>query len=538
MTFWTPRAIGEVTYPPRGGRPGVASSAMTQPGLVGRAAEREAVAGLLDALGAGRGALLAIEGEPGIGKSRLLAHLADAATERGSVVLRARASEFESDLPFALWTEALDDHVAGLGERKLSRLGLTDSAALSAVIPALAEPGGPPVPADRHRTHRALRDLLGRLAETRPLVLCLDDVHWADRASVDALAALVRRPADGPVLAAVAAREGQLAPSLAAALADALREERATRLALAPLSGAEAAELVGEAAAAIYPQSGGNPFYLEQLARVRGQARATAGISAEAFIPPAVSAAMATELAALAPPARRLLDSAAVAGDPFEPALAAEVAELPEPEALKALDELLGARWCARRARRAASPFATRWSVTPCTRRPRPAGASAPMPAPRTRWNAGRRAGRARVPRRARGASGRRGRHRAARRSGRRAAVPGPGRRRAVPGRRPATPARPAGGSGAAQRDAAPARRCPGRLGRPGGSSRDVAGGASDRGRRRAAGPDRRGRKHGVVAGPQRRSAAPAPGGARRIAGAAIGGSDPPPPCARPDRAV
>ena len=123
----------------------------------------------------------------------------------------------------------MDDHLADLGERRRSRLGVPDSAALSAAFPALGGLGDAPVPADRHRTHRALRDLLGRLrADTRPLVLCLDDVHWGDRASVDALAALVRRPADGPVLLAVAAREGQLAPSLAAALADALREARAT----------------------------------------------------------------------------------------------------------------------------------------------------------------------------------------------------------------------------------------------------------------------------------------------------------------------
>ena len=316
-------------------------TASPQPGLVGRVAERKALAGLLDALGAGQGALVAIEGEPGIGKSRLLAHLADAATEQACVVLRARASEFEADLPFALWTEALDDHLADLGERRRSRLGVADTAALSAAFPALGGLGDAPAPADRHRTHRALRDLLGRLADTRPLVLCLDDVHWGDRASVDALAALVRRPADGPVLLAVAAREGGLAPSLAAALADALRQARATRLALVPLSGAEAAELVGDAAAAIYPETGGNPFYLEQLARVRGRARATAGISADTFVPPAVAAAMATELAAVAPAARRLLDAAAVAGDPFEAGLAAEVAELSEPEAFEALDELL-----------------------------------------------------------------------------------------------------------------------------------------------------------------------------------------------------
>ena len=124
-------------------------------------------------------------------------------------MLGARASEFESDLPYALWTEALDRHLADIGERRVSRMGLADPAALAALLPALA---GAPTPAagDRHRTHRALRDLLERLAATRPLVLWMDDVHWADPASVDALAALVRRPPAAPVLLAVAAREGQL----------------------------------------------------------------------------------------------------------------------------------------------------------------------------------------------------------------------------------------------------------------------------------------------------------------------------------------
>jgi predicted ATPase len=212
--------------------------------------------------------------------------------------------------------------------------------ALAAVLPALAGTAAEAAPGDRHRTHRAVRDLLERLAAVRRLVLWMDDVHWADAASLDALAALVSRPPSAPVLFAVAAREGRLPDRLALALGDAHRDDRALALRLGPLSETEAAELVGEAASAIYPQTGGNPFYLEQLARVSG-ARVFARGAVEESVPPAVAAALAAELSALAPDARRVLEGAAVAGDPFEPALAAAVAELDERAALPALDELL-----------------------------------------------------------------------------------------------------------------------------------------------------------------------------------------------------
>src|SRR5262245_11147830 len=280
-------AIGGITYPAPGTYARIARVDATP--LVGRAAERAAIAAALEAFRVRPGGVVALEGEPGIGKSRLLAHVA--ATAQGCTVLGARASEFERDLPYALWTEALDRHVAGLGERRLARLGLADVDALGPVLPAVA---GASVPrdgaADRHRTHRALRDLLGRLAASAPLVVCLDDIHWADPASADGLAALLRRPPDGAVLLACAAREGQWPPPLVGGLADARREERAVTLVLAPLSEHEAAELVGDAAAAIYPQTGGNPFYLEQLARVAGGA--TRGAPAADGVPPAVAGAL------------------------------------------------------------------------------------------------------------------------------------------------------------------------------------------------------------------------------------------------------
>jgi ATP/maltotriose-dependent transcriptional regulator MalT len=302
--------------------------------LIGRAHEREAIDAAVAALRGGTGAIVVVEGEAGIGKSRLLGYVAAA---EGCTVLAARASEYEADLPYALWTEALDRHLAEAGEWRLSRLGLADAAALAGVLPSLGGSGA--APADRHRTHRALRDLLERLAATRPLILCLDDVHWADPASGEALAALVHRPPAGAVLLAPAARAGQLPAAVAVAVTAAEREQRVTRLPLPPLSAAEARELVGASAGAVYNDSGGNPFYLEQLARGRGAA--SAALRGDGSVPPAVAAALAAELNALSADARQLLDAAAVIGDPFGPGLAAEVGELPEEAALSALDELL-----------------------------------------------------------------------------------------------------------------------------------------------------------------------------------------------------
>jgi len=273
------------------------------PPLVGREHERRVLGDLLDALRGGAGAVLLVEGEPGIGKSRLLAELRRQAG--GCTVLAARASEYEADLPYALWEQAL-----GLD---LSRAGADG----------------------RVGVHRTVRDALERPASEDPVVLCLDDVHWADPGSAQALAALVHRPPAAPVLIAVAARTRRLPRPLDAALGGVA----VTRLAPAPLDPAAARELVGAAADAVFAASGGNPFYLEQLARA---APGTGVVQGDDAVPPAVAASLTAELAALPAGARALLDGAAIAGDPFELGLAAAVAELGDREGLEALDVLLG----------------------------------------------------------------------------------------------------------------------------------------------------------------------------------------------------
>ena len=313
--------------------------------LVGRVHERDELAAALVSLRRGSGGVLVIEGEPGIGKTRLLFELAHLAGGEGCAVLSARASELERDLPYALWSEAIDPHLASLGERRVRLLGLLDPQALAGLAPGMlagSSPGndlGGSSVADRHRVHRALRDLLGRLATTRALVICLDDVHWADPASLDALAALVRRP-PAAVLLALAAREGQLPVALSRALAAAMSEDRAARIEVGPLSKAEAGELLGKDPGVTFSLSGGNPFYLQQLARVHAR-RADGRVPGEGIVPAAVAASLASELGELSQQARLLLEAAAVAGDPFEPELAAEVAQLSESVALQALDDLL-----------------------------------------------------------------------------------------------------------------------------------------------------------------------------------------------------
>jgi DNA-binding NarL/FixJ family response regulator len=309
--------------------------------LVGRAHEREQLAASLAGSRTEPGRILVIEGEPGIGKSRLMLELARIAAEEGCAVLSARASEFERDLPYALFSEAMEQHLSELGERRLRLLGAADPDALAAVTALVRrEPDGVQV-ADRHRTHRAFRDLFERLATPRPLVLCLDDVHWADPGSVDALAALVRRPPNARVLVGLAVREAQLPTPLARALAAAMVEGRAVRVVLSPLTKAEAEELVGTDVQTIFPLSGGNPFYLQQLARVPVLPAAIDGRSAAGQVPAVVAASLVNELAELSPPPRLMINAAAVLGDPFEPDLAAAVAELEEATALRALDDLL-----------------------------------------------------------------------------------------------------------------------------------------------------------------------------------------------------
>jgi DNA-binding NarL/FixJ family response regulator len=272
--------------------------------LVGRDAELDAIDRLIEAAARGESSMLLVRGEAGIGKTRLLDRLSHRAAERRFAVLRGRATELESDVPFAAVVEALEP--------------LDDV--------ALATPASP---AERWRLHRGLRERLDALPGGHPFALVLDDVHWADPATLELLEHLMRRPPERPHLLVAALRPGDVAERL-------LAIRPAAALDLGPLA-REAAEplLAGlvdpNERERMFTQSGGNPLLLEELAR--------AGPGAEA--PGGIVAAIGAERAALPAPARMLLDGAAIAGDPFDLDLAAAAGGLDADQALTGLDALV-----------------------------------------------------------------------------------------------------------------------------------------------------------------------------------------------------
>src|SRR5918911_1399722 len=137
--------------------------------IVGRRDELAALADALKRLAAGRPALIAISGEPGIGKTRLLDELQARADAAGHLVLGGRAAELERELPFGVWVDALADHAEFLGVDRLERLVGDQLPELAAVLPAVGRiPDG--LQDERYRTHRAVRALLEAIAQRQPIV--------------------------------------------------------------------------------------------------------------------------------------------------------------------------------------------------------------------------------------------------------------------------------------------------------------------------------------------------------------------------------
>ena len=328
--------------------------------LVGRDEELASLERALGSLESRHSLVLQIVGEPGIGKTRLINELCRRADERGLLAFEGRASEFGRDEPFGVFVDALDDYLASLNPRSLQRRGEEWLRELAGVFPSLAPLAGQaPATAqgERYRAYHAVRTLLEHLATRRSLVLALDDLHWADTASTELLSYLLRRRPRAPVLLALTVRPGQAPAQLTAMLEEPLREGTVEALKLSPLTRAEAGIVLGEAldrerGDALYHESGGNPFYLEQLARSAPREEPLAGepdaTSADSYVPAGVAAALRRELSNLSPLGRTVVQAAAVVGEPFEPDVVAEAAETTEPKVLAVLNELLNSGLIAR----------------------------------------------------------------------------------------------------------------------------------------------------------------------------------------------
>lgn len=253
----SPEASAAVaTASPPSAAPASPPSAAVRTGLracVGRDAEIARIdAGLAQVAGEGRAKILLVQGEPGIGKSRLMDVAAERASDAGACLLRASAFESETIRPFALWLDAL------------RRLGPD----------AAAEVFGSEERRDREQLFGGLNQVVAREAATRPVVLIFDDLQWCDESSAAALQYVARMNRDRALLGVLAAREEELNDNSAVlqALRGLRRDNLLEDLRLGPLSDDAIAALIADHAIEGGPgvlgrDCRGNPLLAIELAR-------------------------------------------------------------------------------------------------------------------------------------------------------------------------------------------------------------------------------------------------------------------------------
>lgn len=331
-----PLVPGSAVPWPSGRAPGtppsvVIQSLLVDPVFVGREAEVSVLASALDKALSGRGSLVLVAGEPGIGKSRLLAETAGLAEAGGARTASGRSWEAGGAPAYWIWTEALEALAADLGpewwrthvrgrEEQLSDI-LPDKG-----FPAAEEITGDPAEA-RFRLFGAVARLLAAASSDRPVVLLLDDLHAADTASLLLLRFLVRHAHGLPMLVVAAYRDVELTAShpLTATLEHLLREPGVTRLPLRPLELADVARIVEASTEASPPaalahrlwfHTDGNPLYVRELVGlVAAQGQLHGDVVADRLmIPRDLRATILRRLAGLPEQCTELLEAASVIG--------------------------------------------------------------------------------------------------------------------------------------------------------------------------------------------------------------------------------
>ena len=260
---------------------------------------------------AGAAAVVTTEGQPGSGKTRLLAELAAAAHADGGIVLVGRSME-DSVVAFAPFTEALRPYAAGAAESLPAWVVAELARLLPELEPDVPVSEGEPQDA-RHRLFEAVAAAIGHATRQAPVLLIVDDLQWADHATLGMLAHTIRTVGAAPLLVAASLRDEGHDPALQTLLADLQRDRRLERVALSGLSTEETAALAGTwldepaspaLAEAIQRRTGGNPLFVEELVRhlVESHADQSAealAIAAGADVPEGVRSLIERRLARL-----------------------------------------------------------------------------------------------------------------------------------------------------------------------------------------------------------------------------------------------
>jgi DNA-binding CsgD family transcriptional regulator len=310
--------------------------------LLERGTELDAIRAAAAAAAAGDGRAVVVEGPAGIGKTALLAAARAVAVDAGLTPLAARGSELERAFGFGVARQLFE---AAVADRSLFEGSARYAAALLDV--PLAEPATLPLgPEGAFTVLHGLYRLTANLAERRPLALVVDDAHWADAASLRFLTYLGNRLERLPVLLLVGARP--LGEPGGAAVAETLAEAAPAVLRPSALSDGASAELVrsalpearAELCRTCHQLTGGNPFFLRELAGALGEG----AVNVLGAAPAGVVASVRDRLARFPAPAQRLASAAAIVGEGALIRHAAALTDLDDRQAAEAADALRAGR--------------------------------------------------------------------------------------------------------------------------------------------------------------------------------------------------
>jgi DNA-binding SARP family transcriptional activator/tetratricopeptide (TPR) repeat protein len=318
------------------------SSARVRAPFVGREAELNALRELFGAPGSGSCRLALLEGEPGIGKTRLSVQFAQDCQRNGAVTLYGRCDP-ETVVPYQPFVEALRGALGAGVLAPLSQRILGHLAELARVLPELADTAGVIVPAlgaddtaERYRLFDAVATVLAEVARAQPMLLILDDLHWADKATLLMLRQVIRSAGEAPMLVLGTYRDTERCEALLDALADLHREHVLHRIWLTGLDEGNATQLIGQISDGVSSQLSrtlweecrGNPFFLEEMLRHESSVGRAAGGSDS--LPHAVADVIGRRLARVSPEARTILEIACVAGNRFSIEIVEQLGELSE----------------------------------------------------------------------------------------------------------------------------------------------------------------------------------------------------------------
>ena len=331
------------------------------PRLVGREQQVATIGRQLDEAASRHGRVLLVAGEAGVGKSRLVGEARAGAAARGFLALQGACFEPDRAFPYAPFLDLLRSLPVASPADLAGFLGPTAhelARLLPELLPYLAQPPLTDLePAQvRRRLFDALVQVAARAAAAQPLLLVIEDLHWADPTSLELLAFLAARLGELPALLLLTHRTDEVSPALAHLLAELERGRQATELTLGRLDRAGVGAMVrailepevprAPFVDAIAALTDGNPFFVEESLKALADDPDRSGpvLAETQRIPRTVSDAVTRRIEPLSGPARQLLDLAAVAGRRFDFAVLPAVTGLDEAISVASVRELIRAQ--------------------------------------------------------------------------------------------------------------------------------------------------------------------------------------------------